>query len=135
MLENEAVSGKQVNPLPPSHSSDRLQQVPVTYETSFLKEIFGEGFDESDQRVKTFTERLCRELEPDTPAPAVVGQVVRTAIEVEFGADGIKTLGLERFLILMTEAICHNQDMLERTIALASKCLRVKLGIEGQPKQ
>lgn len=135
MLEQESISSPELNPLIINPGVVPTEADPASLEISVLKKIFGPDFDETDERVKTFTSRLCHELEPDQTTEEVVARVVATAVEVEFGPAGVKTLGLDRFIKLMTEAICLNEEMLERTIALASRCLKVKLNISNQPVQ
>ncbi|MCX5750878.1 MAG: hypothetical protein NT099_04325 [Candidatus Saganbacteria bacterium] len=89
------------------------------------------------QKNKTsqFEARLEEVLEPTLSAKELIGKIVRTALEVEFGPSFTMTPGFARMVDTIAETIVTNPELRRQALAIASIYISRKLGPRETIKQ
>jgi hypothetical protein len=83
-------------------------------------------------KVNKFTSNLKMILKPNISVRETIEDVVKSALEVEFGASFLKEKSFAQMQKVITDAIVSSRDLKEQTLAVASDVLRERLGIKGK---
>ncbi len=83
-----------------------------------------------DEGVSAFREELKARLTPNLPAKELIGLIVRTALEVEFGKSFTSIGGFDKMVKKIADAMMLSSEMRRQALTVVSAILDEKLGEE-----
>jgi hypothetical protein len=84
--------------------------------------------------IDRFQENLEKTMSPNLSAKDMVQQIVRSALEAEFGTAFTRSKGFDKMVSTIADTIVANPDLRRESLSIASRFIERKVEITKSPK-